>query len=71
MNLLNAKVTVQSISQKQMDDFWNLWVGKKVKKKAYLRDDKEYTVVHAQMVMGQDLKLDNGEWVRPWELVGH
>lgn len=71
MNLANMNVQIRSVSQQKMDDYWNKWVGQKVKKKPYMRDENEYTVVHAQMLMGEDLKLDNGEWVSPWQLVGH
>ena len=71
MSLANVTVQFHGIGHDEMADYSKKWVGQKVKKKPYLRDETEYTVVHAQKVMGEALKLNNGEWVKPWELVGH
>jgi hypothetical protein len=65
MKLLNMNVQVRSVSQSDMQSFSDKWVGKRVRVR---RTGDIKTVVHAQMLMGEDLKLDDSSWVSPWEV---
>ena len=65
MNLLGANVQIRSVGWDQMREYSDKWVGQQVKVRQ-TGDIK--TVVHAQMLMGEELKLDGNSWVAPWEV---
>ena len=65
MNLLNMNVQVRSVSQNAINSYYDKWVGKRVRMR---RGGAVHTVVHAQMLMGEELKLDNGSWTEPWNV---
>ncbi len=65
MNLLNTKVQIRGVSQSEMQSYSDKWVGQQVQVR---RTGDIKTVVHAQMLMGEDLKLDDGSWVSPWDI---
>ena len=65
MNLLNIGVKVRSVGSEEIRAYSDKWVGKRVRVR---RTGDIKTVVHAQMLMGEDLKLDDSSWVSPWEV---
>jgi hypothetical protein len=65
MNLANMNVQVRGVSKNEMNAYSDKWVGQRVRVR---RTGDIKTVVHAQMLMGEDLKLEDGSWVSPWEV---
>lgn len=71
----NTNVQYHGVSDQDTDAFATEWVGKKVQRFKRLHGEMSpspvgpvHTVVHAQVIMGKALKLDNDEWVKPWEV---
>lgn len=65
MNLLNMNVQIRGVSQNEMSAYWDKWVGQRVRIK---NSSDIKSVVHAQMLMGEQLKLEDGSWVAPWQV---
>lgn len=65
MNLLNMNVQIRGVSQNEMSAYSDKWVGRRVRIK---NSSDIKSVVHAQMLMGEQLKLEDGSWVAPWQV---
>lgn len=65
MNLLNMNVQVRGVSQGEINSYSDKWVGQRVRVR---KTGTVHSVIHAQMLMGEELKLDDNSWVAPWEV---
>lgn len=65
MSLASMKVQIRGVSQGEINSYYDKWVGQRVR---LLKTGSVHTIVHAQMLMGEELKLDNGSWVTPWDI---
>lgn len=63
--LANMNVQVRGVGHDEMKAYWDKWVGQRVQVHS---TGEIHEVVHAQMLMGEQLKLDNGAWVAPWQV---
>jgi hypothetical protein len=65
MSLAAMKVQIRGVGRDEMNAYSDKWVGQRVR---LLKTGSVHTIVHAQMLMGEQLKLDNGSWVTPWDI---
>lgn len=65
MSLASMKVQIRGVSQGEINSYYDKWVGQRVRVR---KTGTVHSVIHAQMLMGEELKLDNNSWVAPWEV---
>ena len=65
MSLASMKVQIRGVSQDDINSYSDKWVGHRVR---LLKTGTVHTIIHAQMLMGEQLKLDNDSWVTPWDV---
>lgn len=65
MSLASIKVQVRGVGWDEMAAYSDKWVGHRVR---LCKTGSVHTIVAAQMLMGEQLKLDNDSWVTPWDI---
>lgn len=65
MTLASMKVQIRGVSRDEMAAYTDKWVGRRVRVR---KTGSVHTIVHAQMLMGEQLKLDNDSWTEPWNV---
>lgn len=56
---------VRGVGWDEIQSYSDKWTGQQVRVR---RTGGIKTIVHAQMLMGEQWKLDDGTWVAPWDV---